>query len=273
MRFLLIVIFSGFFCMSHGQITMLDLGIGTSYYAGELNPYGKLIQLKPSGSAHLRFVMSKRHSVKFGYSYLRVEGNDSKGNYNHLTERNLYFKSDIHEISAIAELNYFEYLPGDMLHYPWTPYLFAGIAVFRMNPQGYYNNNLIDLQPLGTEGQGSSASQNEKYRLTQLAIPFGIGLRANMNRNSTISFQYGVRMLFTDYLDDASRYYIDPATLASQNGIVSAQMADQRTDEERVVGASRGNPNNKDWYFQGTVCVSFFLRKPNACDNFGRKRY
>jgi hypothetical protein len=83
MRIYLWFLLIGLPFISHGQMVQLDLALGTSYYAGELNPSAKFIHLKPSGSAHLRFVMSKRHSIKFGYSYLRVEGNDSKGNYAH----------------------------------------------------------------------------------------------------------------------------------------------------------------------------------------------
>jgi hypothetical protein len=259
--------------LAHSQIILLDLAPGVSYYGGEFNPSAKMIHLKPSGSAHLRWALSKRHAFKVGYSFFRIEGDDSKGKYENFTDRNLYFRNDIHEISAIGEVNFREYKPCDMRDSPWTPYLFAGIGVFRMNPKGYYNDNLIELQPLGTEGQGSGLSTREKYRLTQISIPIGVGLRINMNESSTISFQYGLRMTFTDFLDDVSGYYVNNAALAAQNGVVSAAMADKRNDEARQLGALRGNPNTKDYIFQGSVCLSIKLKGPKICDMFGKKFY
>jgi hypothetical protein len=258
------------------QIAQLKLLLGTSYYAGDLNPYGKPIHLKPSGSAYLSFAMSKRINVRAGYTYARVEGNDADSKYDALKQRNLYFKSDIHEVSGIVELNFLNYKPGDMDRYPYTPYLFAGVGLMRMNPKGRYRDDFIELQPLGTEGQGSGSGSRSKYQLNQLCIPFGFGFKVNMNRVSCLGFEFGVRKLFTDFLDDVSGYYVDPEVLAAQNGIVAAEMADQR-DETSVVytqrGAMRGNPVTKDWYMQAAATLSFIISNEKPCNNFGVKRY
>ncbi len=38
----------------------------------------------------------------------------------------------------------------------WTPFVFAGLAYFHTNPQNQLDDTWYDLQPLGTEGQGTS---------------------------------------------------------------------------------------------------------------------
>ncbi len=61
----------------------------------------------------------------------------------------------------------------------FTTYLYGGIAVFHFNPWAYDNDgNKIHLQPLSTEGQGVAAFPSQKkYKLTQLALPFGAGIK------------------------------------------------------------------------------------------------
>jgi hypothetical protein len=47
-------------------------------------------------------------------------------------------------------------LQGDMHHFI-TPFLFGGIAVFKFNPTTEAaDGNTYELQPLGTEGQGTT---------------------------------------------------------------------------------------------------------------------
>ncbi len=256
-----------------GQIVQIELVGGTSYYAGEFNRFGKPVFLKPSGSINLLWALSKRISVGAGFTYARVEGDDSKSKSDWEVNRNLYFRSDIHEITGIVELNFLNYKPGDMLDFPYTPYIFVGMGVARMNPKGKFKGEFIELQPLGTEGQGSGNGQ--KYRLNQVVIPFGFGFKVNMNPSSTIGFEYGIRKTFTDYLDDVSGYYVGTEELALENGVVAAQMADQSIEQEAGDNARvlRGNPTNKDWYMQAGITLSFMLRGPNPCDNFGKKRY
>ena len=61
----------------------------------------------------------------------------------------------------------------------------------------------MDLQPLGTEGEGFYKGE-KKYNLTQLAIPIGGGFKYAISNNVRIGIEVGFRKLFTDYLDDVS---------------------------------------------------------------------
>ena len=67
-----------------------------------------------------------------------------------------------------------------------------------------------------------------------------------------LAVEYGVRKTFTDYLDDVSRYYADPALLATTpNGDLSQKLSDRRPEiglEPAQVGSLRGNPDDNDKY-------------------------
>lgn len=272
--FLIYILISQLCCSA--QITSLDLHAGYSYYIGDLNPYKHFNQPKLSGGANLKFSMNKRSALRFGFTYARVAADDANADDAHQNQinRNLHFQSNIFEFSGIYELNFFNYKPGDMQQHPYSPYLFIGLAYYKMNPKAEHNGEYTELQPLGTEGQGTSENPDQAYRLNQLAIPFGLGFRVNMNEKTAIGFEYGVRKLFTDYLDDVHDTYADPEILASENGPLAAEMANQSLNDVGASGVSRGNPNNNDWYFYANITLSIILKGETECGSlFQKKRF
>ncbi|MDX1628722.1 MAG: DUF6089 family protein, partial [Fulvivirga sp.] len=131
---------------------------------------------------------------------------------------------------------------------------FTGITVFHHNPQAYVNENSslpeagtwVDLEPLGTEGQYTdpallAGSQNEgieTYSNFQVAIPLGLGVRYRLNQVFDISFEMSFRYLFTDYIDDVSKNYVDPAVL---NSDLARELADRSGEATAAVS---GDPRN-----------------------------
>ncbi|NRA12748.1 MAG: hypothetical protein HRT57_12395, partial [Crocinitomicaceae bacterium] len=126
-----------------------------------------------------------------------------------------------------------------------------------------------DLQPLGTEGQGSSLN-SKSYGLTQLAIPIGLGAKISMGDKASINFEIGLRKTFTDYIDDVgSGSYIDPVLLAAENGPLAAELSNRSLSDSRF--GRRGNASTKDWYVFSGVMFTFRLGKPQKCYGFGGK--
>ena len=67
--------------------------------------------------------------------------------------------------------------------YYFSPYVFTGISMFSFNPQAKHGDTWFELQPLGTEGQGTIAyPDKKKYSLTQLCIPFGTGIKYDLSK-------------------------------------------------------------------------------------------
>ena len=104
----------------------------------------------------------------------------------------------------------------------------------RTNPD--YYSQWIDLQPLGTEGQGTTAyPDRKKYSRTQIAIPMGGGVKISLNDNLNIAFSFSARKTYTDYLDDVSTTY--PGT-PTEFGASNIEMSDptytHAKDEQRA---------------------------------------
>lgn len=242
-----------------------ELGVllGGSYYIGDLNQFRHFYGTKPAAGLIYRYNYHSRLSIRGNFTYAQVGASDADASSAINVNRNLNFESDIFELAGGVE---FTYLPFFLGHnrYKGTAYILAEIGLFRMNPKTDYNGDLIELQPLGTEGQGSSLSSKKNYSLTQLCIPLGVGVKFAMGKKAAISFEYGIRKTFTDYIDDVgSNSYVDPALLSVENGPLAAELSNQSLDGSRY--GKRGNSSTKDWYsFFGTM-ITFRLGKPNKC--------
>lgn len=248
--------------------------IGGSYYLGELNPYKQYNQTHLAGGLLYRKNINKRIALRLHVSYGMVTGADSMSTVAADKNRNLSFRSRIFEMGPIIEINFFEYEAGRKIGRNYykniiSPYYFIGLNYFKMNPQAVFQDDFIDLQTLGTEGQGSALNDRKKYSLNQISIPMGFGLKMSVTPRMNISFEYGIRKTFTDYLDDVSGEYVDPVALAQLNGPLAAHYADQSLNQEGInfsnEGAMRGNPKTKDWYSFSGLIVTFCLGRTDAC--------
>lgn len=144
-----------------------------------------------------------------------ADPNDNDAAYRYV--RNLSFRNRIQELSVIGQIDLFENQSSYISRVRWTPYVWAGLAVFHHNPQAQAPatdlmgttlpnaGEWVNLRDLQTEG--------EKYSPIQLAIPFGIGARFRVNELIDVAVEYGIRYTFTDYLDDVSGNYVDLMTL------------------------------------------------------------
>ena len=104
----------------------------------------------------------------------------------------------------------------------FAPFIFGGLSVYRFNPQAELGDDWYNLQPLGTEGQGTTAyPDREKYKRLKVAIPFGGGFKFKLSRRFGMTVEAGARRLFTDYFDDVSTTYADKDILLAENGELS----------------------------------------------------
>jgi len=252
------------FGQRNNKLSRSELGfmVGGSYYIGDLNQkHFKNTNL--AGGLLFRFNIHSRLAWRTNFTYCFVEGYDSESNRDLLVNRNLSFQSKLYELGTGLE---FTYLPFEMGHdrYKGTAYLLAELALVRMNPTTDYNGDQVELQPLGTEGQGTSLTSKSTYLKTQLAVPLGVGLRFSLGKNACINFEYGIRFLFTDYLDDVGSYrYADETVILSENGPIAAELSNRSLDGSRF--GRRGNPTSRDWYSFFGAGLTFRLGRPKGC--------
>lgn len=225
----------------------LVLSAGGMTYLGDLNNQSAFGEVNVAGGAGVRCRLDNRWTLRVGGTYGTVSASEDC-----LEMRNLSFRSNIYEGSLVAEFNFRPYGPG-ATESQWTPYIFGGLAVFHFNPKTEYTSpdgvtSWVALQPLCTEGQGTTAYPDRRpYQLTQVAMPFGVGVRWRVSKNFSLTAEYGFHKTWTDYLDDVSTTYVGSDLLAAEYGGLSATLAD-RSRSPNAVGIKRGDDSLDDWY-------------------------
>jgi len=182
--------------------------------------------------------------------------------------RGLNFQSSISEFSLLAEIHplpfFINWSAMNQNGLSFSPYLLGGVGYFSFNPKATLNGELIDLQPLHTEGQGFSQYPDRKvYSLKQINFPVGLGVKYKIPGDIVnIRAEFVYRFLRTDYLDDCSTTYIN-SDYFEANGLTGDQLnnAYQLSDRDPGYGGfaeghfQRGNPSNKDSYFSFNLKV------------------
>jgi hypothetical protein len=291
----------------------VGFGLGTSNYYGDMAGFARPLQstfkmIRWSATGNYTRHFTPRLAARAGFTYGRIAGDDftmnsaPKYQSNVRLARNLHFRNDLKEFSLVGIFK----LTPDNRSYDRRPqlgtYIFAGIAATAHNPKALdtLDGNWVKLQPLHTEGQGNPGYA-KPYSLVQFAIPLGFGVRYKINSRLDISAELGFRFTFTDYLDDVSQNYADPALfadnplalkmsnrafenftarkgkdrtealrkyLAVQNNIPDAQdpfATLQSTGYGSGGGARGNNPTQKDSYMFGIIHINYVLPTQIKC--------
>lgn len=258
-KFLLCIIsvFSSLY--SYSQFIEVGGSLGYATYQGDISFSSSRLSVQGAkflDNLHLGFQFNEYYTVKFRYSRGSIGAYDSYSLDSWRTERNLHFRSEIREFALIHELELF-----DVIKYfrkiRLKPFINIGLAWFTFNPQANYLGKWVDLQPLSTEGQGTSQNDTPPYSLSQISIPFGFGFKYNINPNWYVSIEISPRITFTDYLDDVSNKYPDLSLLRSEKGEISAALSHRGNIPLEEVSRLRGNPRDNDWYIFNNFTIGY----------------
>ena len=257
----LISLFSSTLCYT--QPLKVVFGAGAANYSGDIQqqPF-TLNQAHTVFSIGATYELSNHFLMRSDFSFASIGADDkfSKSSGNQI--RNLNFKSNILEFTLMAEYNIL-----DLFENGWTPYLFTGVGLYAFNPYSYDSaGQKTLLAPLRTEGQGLPGFPDRKpYKTLQLNIPAGVGIKYALSDDIHLGAEFGIRKLFTDYIDDVSTTYVDKDVLFNAYGPKTVAMS-FRGDEllhnpynYPPQGAQRGSPKYKDYYYFAQVRLSIRL--------------
>lgn len=273
---------------------MFGASLGSMNYKGDLNPKANAISTEPKSTrwnvgAHLVYRYAPRVSFRGSLSMGRIYGSDelSANPYGDVYSegarytRNLSFSNNIIELKSDVVVDWFQNRKSMRRRVNWTPYGFAGVAMFYNNPKAKYDGVTYSLRKLGTEGQ--LLSGGKAYSAIQVAIPYGFGVRFKINNAIDIAWEFGARFTLTDYLDDVSSFYVDKSKLGAPDDIavilsdrsvekpmhpnIQEQVGDlQYTGEDGYnytrsyeAGDPRGNSANNDWYFVTGIHLTYIF--------------
>ena len=238
---------------------------GVSIYDGDLvdNKLEQIAETHPAFGAYLRFENGEYFSVRLSATYGRVSGDDRNSNTDWRTKRNLRFRSPVVEVALIPEFNIYEIvLPKS--GYKITPFVYAGIGGFWFNPKAEYNGEWVDLQQLGTEGQGLPGNE-DLYSRVAISIPGGIGVKFKLSDYTTFTWETGFRFTNTDYLDDVHHLYPDLELLKDARGQIAVDLSDRTTEDVPEIptsitaGDARSNGKLSDSFLFTGFSVSINL--------------
>ncbi|HQU75242.1 MAG TPA: DUF6089 family protein [Chitinophagales bacterium] len=216
-------------------------------------------------------------SVRLNAYYTQIRGADSLSENDFRSYRNLSFKSPLTEVCLYVDYT-LRRLTGPNRE-RFTPFVYAGAGMCWFNPQALYEGQWVELQPLGTEGQGlPQYPDRQPYAKYTFVFPFGGGIKYLTRSNWVFGMETASRLSLSDYMDDVSNSYpnpdyffgfYDPATATMVAAL--SDMSDHTRPDLISLETGRGNPKNRDAYVLGglfTITYHFdqvIRPKPGSC--------
>jgi hypothetical protein len=239
---------------------------GTSVFLGDLNPTVSFKNARWATGAFYRYNFNNRMAVRAQMNYGFLDAADSRiKRFPYLQARNLNFKSQLVELAATFEINFFKYsLIKSRDTKRWTPYIFMGGSLFYYNPYTQLEGVKYKLESVGTEGQKTAnrPTKNRGYDQYAFAIPYGIGVKVALNNNWAINVEASSRITFTDYIDDVSGVYAEPEDINYfVNGVnVGPALADRSTANIGIPGKQRGTSKDKDRFMFVGIGLTYTIQ-------------
>ena len=275
----------------------VGIGLGPMFFLGDLGgSYGigkdfiKDVDLpltKVSKGVYLNIYPAEWIGLRIAGNLGYIKGNDAQapdkgGAERYRLKRNLKFESKISEAYAAIEFYptvFFEQYEG--LAHKIRPYFVGGAGIFHFNPMGEYiepggGSRMVELKPLRLEGQGfAEYPDRQEYSLTQKELLMGGGLKFYLNESMYVGFEILHRKTFTDYVDDVSTKYINPALFNTYLTPEQIPVARQLYYRENLynpgvsranpaTNEQRGDPKDNDAFFSSILRMGWRLNGANS---------
>lgn len=170
-------------CAQITQRSEIGFGLGTFNYTGDLVRSYDFGNSQPALTLFYRANISKVISFRASFTAGKLSASDANAPIDAFAvQRNASFDIFLSEVSGVYEYHFLDWR-DDIRRLRFTPYLFAGLALFNMS------------------GVKDKAAQ---YSTIQLAVPFGGGMKYVVNPKYYLSLEIGIRKTFFDYLDNIS---------------------------------------------------------------------
>ncbi|PZX52631.1 type IX secretion system protein PorG [Algoriphagus chordae] len=206
-------------------------GLGVAAYSGDIIRKIDPGQLGPQGTLFGRRNFDNVWALRVAVSAGILYGADSIKPIDQLAKiRDGRFRAGIVEASAIMEFNFLDYLTTNS-EFRFSPYAFFGIGYTFAFAKG----NTYAFNP------------STRYDLGTLVIPFGGGVKYQLDERWTLAAELGFRPTFTDYLDKIDS--TEPIIPRFQDP----------SNPTAAYGINFGNAYDKDWYYFLGVTISYTL--------------
>ncbi|WP_316815995.1 DUF6089 family protein [Pedobacter nyackensis] len=245
-----IVFFSGMLnvCAQTFELGVMGGGAG---YIGDLNQ-DKLLKISGfSAGAYAKMNIDAYWAIGLHYNYGKIKANDADSENSQFRDRNLNFKTALNELSLQVDFNFLNYFAGGGTK-RFTPYIFTGIGGVFYSPKAVYADKEYNLRFYQTEGQSGA------YRNYTLTVPYGVGVKLRLKDNWGLFSQIGYRTAHTDYLDDVSSRYPNPAVWKNDSYLADRKkLSDPSHSQYGAPGIQRGDFRKRDTYMFVGIGISY----------------
>ncbi len=247
---------------THAQSVFIGFQAGLANYQGELQQ--KRVDfnlLRPAVGINATYRFNENWALRAGFLYGSLRAADSLNDpSSRIRTRNLDFQTRYWEASLSVRYRITQIDLG-----PLVPFALIGAGILHVNPYTYdAAGEKWYLYPLGTEGQGLAAYPNRQMnKPLSLVLPIGGGVQWAVTPRLNLEFTFVWHKAFTDYIDDVSTTYADPAVLLAGRGPKAVELA-YRYDE--VPGATsaytrgggiRGYADQDDAFYHGSIGIQY----------------
>jgi hypothetical protein len=230
----LLVLLSLFFGLN-GEISAqkydIGGGVGVAAYSGDI-----IRKIDPSQIGLQGTLFGKRNfdnvwSLRVAASAAFLNAADSIKPIDRLAEiRDGRFRAGVLEASAVMEFNFLDYLRTNS-EFRFSPYAFFGIG----------------FAYAFAKGNTYAFNVSSNYNVGTVVIPFGGGIKYQLNDRWTLAAELGFRPTFTDYLDK----------IDSKEPTIPRFPDPDNPDQP--YGINFGNAYDKDWYYFLGVTISYTI--------------
>lgn len=232
-------------------------GWGGTAMLSDIGPAGLSVPQRSNWDLDYRIQSDPHYAFHIGYGKGELYSSDAMSPWEERKQRNISIQTPYRSFQARVEVDYFsQRIPS--FQFQHSPYLFAGWGIMAFEPQGMYQGEWINLQPLGTEGQGTVDSKEGLYGTRARILPFGLGWRAQLNALWVLKTEATWVLTTTDYLDDTHGVYADTEQIRELHGDVAVYFSDP-SGLSLPIGTPRGNAQTNDAYFTFNIGLGFHL--------------
>lgn len=227
--------------------------------------------VRPHFGASFSYYPKNWLKVGAGIAFTTVNGADSlidnKGGQERWRwYRNTSFRSRIFEASVAAEVYPLTLIDKYHTMRKLNPFVGLGVGLFHFNPKAPYQGQWVELQPLHLEGQGfAEYPERKEYKLTQVFLPITLGVKYYLSNTVALSMSALFRQTFTDYIDDVSTTYIDPALfdkyLSPSQAVLAKALYSRALRPEKVKpNVEKADAKDRDNYVSVLFSITFMLK-------------
>lgn len=216
------------YLMAQRHSLHLFAGGGIINYAGDLKdhplPQSGYINPHVKGGVEWQY----KHMFRLGASYMYGELTGDDAFTNQTYERNLRFYSYLHDVGVDFKFNFLGFPKDNNGIYSNTKkenvfefYAEVGTGIIFTNPMADDGaGNMVELRPLGTEGQYiNDPAYDDIYSTVNVRFKTGLGFYWNFTRWVGLNVYVNYNFTTTDYIDDVGGNYPDYLQLLlAQNG-------------------------------------------------------